>query len=325
MSVKTYRTETHAREAFSNYRADRKGRSLKTGGKPDCKKGKPCGDVCIPKDAECKEGKEKKKGAGTAAAIGAGVGVAALAGGLGSLAFLRKKQGQSPEASSSGGGSQPPSSGTKEVGTASSSSKGKAFGGPGASSSNSGGLPGGSPKKPPGNPGSPFGFLKGKQEKEGGKQEPKQEPKKEQKKGGQNEQNNRSQGNQQEQKKSSGEDVWNNLNSRDKTTARKAAYEVFGLDEKATPQEVKKKLRELTKKYHPDKNKDNPEAEEMMKRVNAAYDRLKQDSIDLLSFAFEIIQQNYPEIRKDWWTDFSGETQMYDAENAYLMPLALHK
>jgi len=47
-------------------------------------------------------------------------------------------------------------------------------------------------------------------------------------------------------------------------------YEILGVSEDASIEEIKKKYRELAKKYHPDVNKD-PKAEEMFKKINEAY------------------------------------------------------
>jgi molecular chaperone DnaJ len=48
------------------------------------------------------------------------------------------------------------------------------------------------------------------------------------------------------------------------------AYEILGLSNTATPEEAKKKFRELSKIYHPDVNK-NPDAEKKFKEINEAY------------------------------------------------------
>lgn len=54
-------------------------------------------------------------------------------------------------------------------------------------------------------------------------------------------------------------------------------YKVLGVDEKAGKDEIKKKYRVLAKKYHPDRNKGNKEAEEKFKDISEAYDVLKDD------------------------------------------------
>ena len=54
-------------------------------------------------------------------------------------------------------------------------------------------------------------------------------------------------------------------------------YEVLGVNENATDQEIKKAYRDLVKKYHPDKYRDNPLsdlAEEKLQEINQAYDSL---------------------------------------------------
>jgi len=54
----------------------------------------------------------------------------------------------------------------------------------------------------------------------------------------------------------------------------KEAYAILELSPGATPEEVKKKYRELTKKYHPDINKE-PGAEEKFKKINEAHEVVK--------------------------------------------------
>lgn len=53
--------------------------------------------------------------------------------------------------------------------------------------------------------------------------------------------------------------------------AGKDYYEVLGVEKGATDAEIKKAFRKLAVKYHPDKNKDNPEAEQKFKEINEAY------------------------------------------------------
>ena len=47
-------------------------------------------------------------------------------------------------------------------------------------------------------------------------------------------------------------------------------YELLDIPKTSTNEEIKKKYRRLALKYHPDKNPDNVEAEEMFKKINHA-------------------------------------------------------
>lgn len=56
-------------------------------------------------------------------------------------------------------------------------------------------------------------------------------------------------------------------------------YKVLGVSPDASDEEVKKAYRDLTKKYHPDLNPDDPKAAEKMNDINAAYDQIKSGNI----------------------------------------------
>ena len=57
-------------------------------------------------------------------------------------------------------------------------------------------------------------------------------------------------------------------------TAKRDYYEVLGLGRNASEQEIKRAYRKLAVKFHPDKNPDDPHAEEKFKELGEAYDVL---------------------------------------------------
>ncbi len=60
------------------------------------------------------------------------------------------------------------------------------------------------------------------------------------------------------------------------TTMPRDLYDILGLSQGATPDEIKKAYRKLARQYHPDVNKD-PAAEDTFKEINAAYEVLSDD------------------------------------------------
>lgn len=56
--------------------------------------------------------------------------------------------------------------------------------------------------------------------------------------------------------------------------AKEDYYELLGVPRNASDSDIKKSFRRLAMKYHPDRNRDNPNAEEQFKKVKDAYDVL---------------------------------------------------
>lgn len=54
-------------------------------------------------------------------------------------------------------------------------------------------------------------------------------------------------------------------------------YEILGVNRDASEEEIKKSYRKLAMKYHPDRNPDNPKAEEQFKEAKEAYETLSDD------------------------------------------------
>lgn len=59
--------------------------------------------------------------------------------------------------------------------------------------------------------------------------------------------------------------------------SKKDFYEVLGVNRDASDEEIKKSYRKLAMKYHPDRNPDNPKAEEQFKEAKEAYEILSDE------------------------------------------------
>ncbi|MEW9094410.1 MAG: DnaJ domain-containing protein [Clostridiaceae bacterium] len=73
-------------------------------------------------------------------------------------------------------------------------------------------------------------------------------------------------------------------------------YEILGIREGSSKEDIKKAYRELAKKYHPDQYGDNPLrnlAEEKMREINEAYDYLMKNTSDYNSYSNDYNNTNY--------------------------------
>lgn len=59
--------------------------------------------------------------------------------------------------------------------------------------------------------------------------------------------------------------------------AEKDYYKILGISRNASQEEIKKAFRQLARKYHPDLNPDNKEAEEKFKKINEAFQILSDE------------------------------------------------
>ncbi len=91
-------------------------------------------------------------------------------------------------------------------------------------------------------------------------------------------------------------------------------YEVLGVSKSASDDEIKKAHRKLAKKYHPDLNKDNPQAAEKFKELNEAYevlsDKTKRQKYD--QFGFAGVDPNYGAGQGGGFGGFGGGFDMGD-------------
>lgn len=80
-------------------------------------------------------------------------------------------------------------------------------------------------------------------------------------------------------------------------------YKVLGVSPEASDEEIKKAYRDLTKKYHPDLNPNDPNAAAKMNEINAAYDQIKNGGGQQEPYA-QAGQQDYG----NWggWSSWNG-------------------
>lgn len=89
------------------------------------------------------------------------------------------------------------------------------------------------------------------------------------------------------------------------------ALKLFGFTGNFTKEELKKRYLELSKKYHPDLNGD----EEMMKKINLAYEVLKNDSFQ---YKTAKKQDNYDELLIKYYNKVKEKVGAYASKTVYL-------
>lgn len=66
-------------------------------------------------------------------------------------------------------------------------------------------------------------------------------------------------------------------------------YNILGVSKNASDSEIKKAYRKLAIKYHPDKNPDDPKAEEKFKQAAEAYEVLGNKEKELSTISLDIL------------------------------------
>lgn len=111
--------------------------------------------------------------------------------------------------------------------------------------------------------------------------------------------------------------------------AKKDYYEVLGISKNADEKTIKQAYRKMAKKYHPDTNQGNPQAEEKFKEVTEAYnvlsDKEKRKMYDQFGFgAFDGSNGEYTQgsgnpFRRDGFSGASsGNYQEFHFEDGYM-------
>lgn len=97
--------------------------------------------------------------------------------------------------------------------------------------------------------------------------------------------------------------------------AKRDYYEVLGIAREASKDEIKSAYRKAAKKYHPDLNKDNPQAEEKFKELSEAYEVLMDEQKKQLydQYGFSGVQQQWGGEGFDW----SRFTHFNDIEDIF--------
>jgi len=85
---------------------------------------------------------------------------------------------------------------------------------------------------------------------------------------------------------------------------RQGPYVIFGIPRDATESQIRRAYRRLAMRFHPDRNPDDPEAEERFKQVQWAYENLmgQKGQEDISSMVFS---------RKSYASPFAGSTRPF--------------
>ncbi|XP_075259177.1 dnaJ homolog subfamily C member 5-like isoform X2 [Convolutriloba macropyga] len=96
-----------------------------------------------------------------------------------------------------------------------------------------------------------------------------------------------------------------NARDRKMSAEGESLYKLLNIEKTATQDDIKRSYRKMALKYHPDKNRDNPEAAEMFKEINRAHgvlsDEAKKDIYDKYgSRGLQLLDQMGPDALKVW-------------------------
>lgn len=96
-------------------------------------------------------------------------------------------------------------------------------------------------------------------------------------------------------------------------------YDTLGVSKSSTDPEIKKAYRKLAMEYHPDRNQDNPQAEEKFKQVNEAYavlsDKQKRQQYDM--YGDQKFHQQYSSDDIFRGTDFGSIFEEFGMGNGF--------
>ena len=93
-------------------------------------------------------------------------------------------------------------------------------------------------------------------------------------------------------------------------------YEILGVSEDASLEEIKKKYRELAMQYHPDINQ-TAEAAEKMKQINVAYEEILKQKYAQTEDTYSENEDTYSETKQSYTYNNSQNRQYYRQNNYY--------